>query len=111
MIGGRQVGNSLRAVSLDERRQRAAGNFIQDDARQGHAASRIISHIAVGSDFNMFRLSISPTVPPLMGRIRPSAKARVSGRKIADIIQIGSCSRSTTNNNGMTTWPTTRMVK
>jgi len=32
----------------------------------------------------MFRLSISPTVPPLMGRIKPSANTNVSGTKIAD---------------------------
>ena len=62
--------------------------------------------------FSMFRLSISPTVPPLIGRSRPSAMKNVSGRKIADISQIGgSPMRSTMNISGTTMWPVIRMVK
>src|SRR5580658_2556106 len=100
---GGQRGDRLFAVGLDERRERASGIIVQNDTLE--------RHIVVGSDFSMFRLSISPTVPPLIGWIRPSARTSVNGTKIAVITQIGSCSLSTMNNNGITTWPTMRMVK
>src|ERR1700679_563952 len=99
MVGGGEVGNRLLTIGLDERRQRAPRFVVQDDAFDGHTA--------VGSGFSMFRFSISPTVPPLIGRIRLSVNARVSGTKIADMIQTGGCCpRSTMNKSGMTRWPT-----
>ena len=81
MTGGGEVGDRLFPIGLDETRQRPRGVVVQD-----HAAQR---HVAVGSLLSMFRLSISPTVPPLIGWIRMTAMTSVSSGKIDQSTHIG----------------------
>src|SRR6476661_6474736 len=102
MVGRRQIGHRLLAIRLDERRQVGGHIPIQDHALQPGVGDGVAGH-AVGSLLSMFRASINPTVPPLTGRSRPSARNSVRGMKIADISHKGgSLIRSTVYSSGTT---------
>src|SRR5579871_3523021 len=69
-------------------------------------------HPISGSGFSMLKHNMTPTMAPLIGRIRPTDRTSVSGRKIADSSQVGgSSSFCMISMAGITMWPTMRMVK
>src|SRR5271166_1839231 len=112
MVRRRQIRHRLLTVCLDIRGQLIGRISIEDHAMQPGSGDGSTRHGALMSLLSMFRLSMSPTVPPLMGRSKPSAKKKVRGTKIADMTQIGGCPmRSTTNSSGTMMWPVTKMVK